>query len=440
MNDTLVRQSDVRYEKRVVTLLALGTALMGIDRYMVLPMMPALMRDLHFTYLGVGGLAGVLGITYGCSSLAVGWLSDRIGRRQVIIVGLLAFSLLVGISGLAASFLVLLVLRAILGTAHGAFMTPAIVTTLDVSQPHRKGRNLGLQLMMLPLFGLALSPIVVTQLLGVMSWRLIFGLTAPFGLAITYGLYLVLRRTSEITPDHTQLAEPPTTSWHSLFRYRNVWICMALTPCWMTSQVALTSMLPNYFIDHMHLSRGAMGFILSATGFGGALGMLVLSGWSDRVGRRMMMLAASAGSAALLIALMFVPASPVLLFAVLLVKNFFTFPLIGMTLGPAVAEAVPANLRASATGLITFIGEIIGGGISPIIGGKIADMFGIGYIFVLPLIMLGIGFFVSCFLIETAPRLLAAETLISRRGFVAPDPVPLVVTTGPVCAATKRGS
>ena len=108
------------------------------------------------------------------------------------------------------------------------------MTTLEASKLSRRGCNLGIQLTMLPLFGLALAPIAVTQLL--------------------------------------------------LFTHRNVWICAMLIPCWLTSQIALTTLLPSYLTTHLHLSIARMGFILSATGFGGAAGNLLLPALSDHVG------------------------------------------------------------------------------------------------------------------------------------------------------------
>lgn len=402
---TAATRWDAAYEWKAVSLIALGTALVGIDRYMLLPMFPTLMRDLGFGYREVGELTGSLGFAYGFSSLILGSLSDRVGRRTVVVLAALSFSLLVGFSGLVAGLASFLVIRALMGVADGAYMTPAIVTTLEASKPSRKGMNIGIQLMMLPLFGLALSPIVVTQLLRVISWRWVFGIVAPFGLLVTLALFLVLR------PSNPAAGPAGTAAprWRSLFAYRNVWVCILLIPCWLTSQIAMSALLPSYLVDHVHLSGAQMGFVLSATGFGGAAGNLLLPSLSDRIGRKAVMMVAAAGTAASIVALLYAPADPVLLFALLFAKNVFTFPLIAMTLGPAVTEAVPSTLRASATGLVTFVGEVVGGGLAPVLGGVIADRFGIQHAFDLPIAIAVLGLVVSCFLVETAPRLVGAR-------------------------------
>ena len=106
----------------------------------------------------------------------------------------MVFSLLVGLSGLATGLATLVLVRALMGLADGIYSSPSIVATLQASKPSRHGMNLGLQQMMLPLFGLALAPILVTQLLQAVSWRWIFVLVTPFGLLVAVAMARVLRR------------------------------------------------------------------------------------------------------------------------------------------------------------------------------------------------------------------------------------------------------
>ena len=40
---------DTSYEWKAVTLLALGFGLVGLDRWLIAPLFPAIMKDLHLT-------------------------------------------------------------------------------------------------------------------------------------------------------------------------------------------------------------------------------------------------------------------------------------------------------------------------------------------------------------------------------------------------------
>ena len=63
----------------------------------------------------------------------MGRLADRVGPRAVIIAAMLAFSVLVGASGLATGLASLMVLRAMMGFADGAYTPPSIIATLEAS-------------------------------------------------------------------------------------------------------------------------------------------------------------------------------------------------------------------------------------------------------------------------------------------------------------------
>ncbi|MHA5991793.1 MFS transporter [Pseudomonas aeruginosa] len=92
---------DVRYEFKAVALLALGFGLVGLDRFIILPLFPVMMKDLGLNYQDLGNVTAILGLAWGISSIFMGRLSDRIGRRKVLIPAVLVFSLLAGLSGLA---------------------------------------------------------------------------------------------------------------------------------------------------------------------------------------------------------------------------------------------------------------------------------------------------------------------------------------------------
>ncbi len=149
----------------------------------------------------------------------MGRLSDRIGRRKVVVAAMVAFSLLVGVSGLAGGLFSLLAIRALMGLADGAYTPPSIIATIEASEPSRHGRNLGIQQMALPLFGLGLGPIFVTQMLQIVDWRLIFTTVTLPGLVVSYLLYRTLRTPSaELDAVHTATHDTSEHAWTDVFQ------------------------------------------------------------------------------------------------------------------------------------------------------------------------------------------------------------------------------
>ena len=74
-------RADASYEWKAVTLLALGFGLVSIDRFMIMPLFPVMMKDLNLNYQDLGLITGILAVTWGISSLFMGKLSDRFGHR-----------------------------------------------------------------------------------------------------------------------------------------------------------------------------------------------------------------------------------------------------------------------------------------------------------------------------------------------------------------------
>jgi MFS family permease len=412
---------DKRYEFKAVLLLALGFGLVGIDRFLILPMFPVMMHDLKLDYADLGHVTGILAVAWGLSALFMGRLADKVGRAAVIVGSLVVFSLLVGFSGLMHGLTGLLIIRALLGFAEGAYTPPSIAATLEASHPSRHGLNLGLQQAALPLFGLALAPIAVTQLMQVMDWRWIFAIVALPGLIVAFALRKVLREPSRSedaahvgsTLDHGHGGG--THLWRQALGHRNVPLNILGMLCWLCCLIVTSALMPSYLIDHLHMSLGQMGWIMSAVGFGATLGTILMPALSDRLGRKPIALASVVLGMIFMWLFIHSDPTPSHLFGYLFGTCFFNFALICLTVGPLTAESVPASLRATSSGLVVGIGEIFGGGVAPAIGGYIATHFGIQYVPWLAIGGLAVGFFVVLALRDTHANAISSSALIDGR-------------------------
>lgn len=395
---------DPAYEWRSILLLSLGFALVGFDRYLILPMFPAIMKDLQLTYADLGNITGALAITWGLAAFVAGRLSDRFGRRRTLVLSMIGFSLLVGFSGLAAGAASLIMIRALMGLAEGAYAPPSLVATMEAAKPSRKGMVVGWQQMSSSLLGLAIAPILVTQLMHFIDWRYIFLLAAPPGLLIAW---LMSRTIREPAKDAHGGEEVDAAKLGDLFKYRNVVLASIGMLVWLNAIIVLTAFLPSYLMDHLELPVATMGFIMSAAGFGAVLGSGIIPGLSDRFGRKPCMIFSVMAAAAAFYAMSQVGADATLLFLTLMIGAGFISGLISMTVGPIAIESVPVRLRGTSSGVVIAVGEIFGGGISPVIAGFMAHHYGIASIFQLAIGGLAVGLIACLFLRESAPSKLA---------------------------------
>jgi predicted MFS family arabinose efflux permease len=379
----------LQVEIRTVAVLSLGFGLVGIDRFLISTMYPVIAHDLHLSYSDIGVITGALAIAWGISALFMGNLSDRIGRRRVLVISLIVFSLLIGASGLATGLLSLIAVRVIMGFADGAYTPVSIAGTLAASPPGRRGLNIGIQQMMLPLFGLGLAPLFVAGVLRFIEWRLVFLIFVIPGLLLAFAVWKTIPNVSMAGKIERRLG---WSDWKAVLGYSNVRVAALLMLCWLTCLITTSAFMPNYLIDHLKLAPEQMGVVMSAIGLGATLGTFLLPWLSDKVGRRPVMALSSIGVLVSLVLLANTGNSAAMLFAFLFLVHFFNNALIALTVGPLCAEAVPASLMATASGLVIAVGELFGGGLAPVLVGHVAQRFGIEHVLWLPIAVMAVGF------------------------------------------------
>jgi DHA1 family bicyclomycin/chloramphenicol resistance-like MFS transporter len=161
---------------------------------MYLPALPAIAADLQAPYAAVQQSlsAFVLGLAAG--QLLFGPLSDRVGRRPILALGLSLYVIASGALALAQDVpeLVLLRLLQALGGAAGVVLARAIVR--DLYQGVEAARALALVMLVTGTAPL-LAPLIGGWLLALADWRAIFWLLAGFGALILAASRRVLPET-----------------------------------------------------------------------------------------------------------------------------------------------------------------------------------------------------------------------------------------------------
>ena len=396
---------DTSYEWKAVALLGLGFGLVGLDRWIIAPLFPFMLDDLGLNLQDQGNIIGILGMAWGVFAIFSGRVSDRIGHRKVLIPAIMLFSLLSGLSGMATGLASLFAIRVLMGVMEGSYCPTSFTATAAAALPSRRGFLQGLQQSGFALFGLALGPIIATQLLQVVpSWRWVFWIVAIPGFIVGALLYAVLREPAQTQGGHLVGATHASGRWLDVFKSRNIVLSMCSLFCAMTCVFVLGAMVPNYLIDYLKLSPTQMGFVMSGLGFGGFFGQFGVPGLSDLFGRRVMAVLGFLGASLFVYLLINTGANPPALFVLLFLVSFCCLGNIALITGPISTESAPPGLISSAIGMVVGAGEIFGGGVAPIIAGAVAQNYGIENILWVALFGVSLGIFVSLFIKETAPR------------------------------------
>jgi len=124
-------------EKRTAASLSAVFAVRMLGLFMILPILPLFTKELsNATPFLIGLTIGIYGLTQAIFQIPLGLLSDKIGRKSVIIGGLLVFALGSVIAALSNDIYIIIIGRAIQGSGAIAATTMALAADLS-REDHR---------------------------------------------------------------------------------------------------------------------------------------------------------------------------------------------------------------------------------------------------------------------------------------------------------------
>ena len=132
--------------------------------------------------------------------LFAGRITDRIGRRRPIIVGLLVAGSLTAVLGLADSIWLLITLCALAGLGSGILNPAQQATVADIVGPERAAGKVIATFMMLSDFGAIVGPILVGLIVDTAGYSLGFALSGLMMIAAAIG-WLPARETAPVGRD-----------------------------------------------------------------------------------------------------------------------------------------------------------------------------------------------------------------------------------------------
>ena len=365
-------------ERQVVAIMFVTWGVVFLDRMSVLYLAPYIAPALHLSSAQIGSLAGIMAACWAVSALAFGAISDRFGRKAVLVPMVLLFSLLSALSGLAHTFGELLLARAVLGLAEGPCWSVTMALVEESSSEHTRGRNVGIVVSAAAIIGLAIAPVLTTQIAAHLGWRWAFFLAGAPGLIMAFLIGRFVHEPRSKEKRHGESHGVGLGDLRSLLSYPNVWMGAIGAMGFMSWLFLVNAFAPLYVTDVARQSPTTAGFLMGAAGLGSFVSGLIAPTLSDRLGRRPVLAVMGLLSTILPLALMFRPFYGqlwVLATILFLTQCGQAIAAICIVLVPA--ESVPRRLVGSAIGFATLFGEMLGGFAAPIIAGSLAAQHGL---------------------------------------------------------------
>ena len=331
----------------------------------VAPIVPRIAEELHVAESLLGSLMTVYAMAVGVVALITGPVSDRFGRRKILMVGTGVMGAALLMHAFADSFSALLLVRGLAGIAGGILSGGAVAYVGDYFPVNRRGWA----------GGWVMSGLAAGQIAGVPLGNLLadwLGFRAPFlALAVIaiLSFFLILWRLPQPSVELTEelsLKSALKGYWELLQRkdvraaaiafltmFMGLSLFVTFFPTWLEKELGFTAVM----VSLLYVVGGAANVMV-----GPQAGKL-----SDRIGRVRVVIWGSAGAALLMPVITFVPANATWLVFPLF---FMTMALIASRMSPLQAlmtQLTTDRQRGTLMSLVLSIGQIgfgIGSGVA----------------------------------------------------------------------------
>ncbi len=245
----------------VIVFLALLLGIQPITTDLYLPALPALTEGFGASMPQAQLTLTALLLAFGVSQLFWGPLSDRFGRRPILLVGLTAYVAAAAASTLSPSMAVLIACRMVQGAAMGAAVMCARALVRDLYTPLQ-----GARVMSKGLTGLGMIACLSAPLGGLLSdlsgWRMALMAPAVFG-AVCLGL-VALRFKETLAERNPQALQPAVLlrTWWGIVQNPTFLAYSALATASYGGLFTFLAASPFVFIQVLGLSKTQYGLVM----------------------------------------------------------------------------------------------------------------------------------------------------------------------------------
>ncbi|MCP5145165.1 MAG: MFS transporter [Gammaproteobacteria bacterium] len=406
MTSTNLSSKTPGYQFALVAILSINFGIVFFDRNALNFLMPFVQPELGLNNKQVGFLAAALSFTWALAAFGIGMLSDRSGSRKgLLVIATACFSLCSFLSGIAATFSMLLGARLLMGVAEGGVMPLSHSLIAAQVSSERRGLAMGVaQNFGSNLLGSFVAPVALVVFASAFGWRHAFFLAGVPGIISAIIMWFMI---DDSTPDKGSANAGEKLSFGEALAERNVLICALLGVLLVGYLVICWAFMPLYLTQIRGVDSATMGWLMGTLGISATIGSFAISGLSDVLGRKPVMIAMPLIGIILPLGALYFHGPDWMLYVIFFVGWGVNgiFPLF---MGTVPSESVGQAHLATVLGICMGAPEVLGGVFGPSIAGILAD----NYSLAAPLwLMLGLTLVAAVLatgLRETAPRIVGA--------------------------------
>ncbi|MGQ7875435.1 MFS transporter [Bacillus sp. 1A] len=267
---------------RILTIVAF---FVGLDSLIVAPLLPAITETISIPDGSGGLLITIYALCYGITAPLFGPMSDRVGRKRMIIMGFVIFSISTFCTGLAKDFEMLLLFRGLTGLS-GAMIMPSIFALVgDKVTYESRGKAMG------TIMGAMVGSTVIGVPIGAFlseigNWQWTFYSIGLLTLFLTLLVNHILENEKTRNEVHVSIAKTLGASLKMALVNISVLFALLATFLWTIGLHGMFSYIGVYYGNNFGLSVGEIGIVIFLAGIGSVAGNILGGKLADKIGKR----------------------------------------------------------------------------------------------------------------------------------------------------------
>lgn len=269
-------------------LMALVAFLIGMDSMLVSPLVPVMTTTVHVSAHWGGLLVTTYALAYGVSAPLFGPISDHVGRKPVLIAGLVVFAFSTALTGWGGTFWELLVFRGLAGIG-GAVVMPTLFALVGDRVPYeRRGQAMGL--VMGAFLSASVIGVPIASFLAYSStWRTPFWVVGALAGLVAVGAGIMATPRAPRQTNLVPLGSLYRRQFRTALTQMPVFWALFSAFLWMAGLYGMFAYIGIYYTHNFHLNVAEIGLIVMIAGFGNMMGNIFGGRWSDKLGKRRVM-------------------------------------------------------------------------------------------------------------------------------------------------------
>ncbi|MFI8706823.1 MFS transporter [Bacillus sp. NPDC077411] len=271
--------------KPMLILLATVAFFIGMDSLVVSPLIPDIAKATAVPMERGGWLITSYALFYGLTAPFFGPISDKFGRKQMIVTGMIIFSIGTFCTGLSQDFNTILGFRALTGLS-GAMVMPSIFALIGDKVPYNM-RGTAMGMIMGAMVGSTVLGVPIGAFLtSVGNWQWTFYGIGVLAMLVAFIIMGILPKTPPTNEIPVSAPAAMVSGIKTAFTNTSVFFALLSTFLWTVSLQGIFSYIGVYYKENFDFSVEKTGMVIFLAGAGSIIGNVIGGKLADQIGKK----------------------------------------------------------------------------------------------------------------------------------------------------------